>query len=217
MTEPQLRTQERRTRFDQALLGGWVVAISLASGGCHSLLTPHQAPYQRNDCDSIGGCGGYTETQWTSLEGCGWEDGVPVTPLPMEEQDFYGQSISINEAVAQTNHIEQRKFTERRQPTEQRQLTERRQLIERRNHAVPGSQITQRNQDAIDDPSLARENIESSSYLPLEESAEKDPSLNQEVLQYAESVELKPAPSDLKIREARHEKQLDEISIEYLQ
>jgi hypothetical protein len=153
------------------MFAGLLSVLIAVSGGCQSFLTPHQAPYQPNGCDVLGGCAGYTETQWTSLDGCGWESEIPIAPATWETQQYLEQSMSINESA----------------------------------------------NEPIGEPLSAHQYVENVSYLPREEQPEKDPSLNEEVLQYANSVELRPAPSDLEIQEARHEKELDEISIEYLQ
>ncbi len=147
-----------------------VGSIFLFSSGCQSLLTSHHAAYQPSGCDSLNACAGYTETRWTSLESCDWEESFsPIQNHAVYEEEFLEQPIRVEEHVSTYN------------------------------------------------PDLDQREIEQASYLTAEDQSENDPSLNEEVLKYSESLLLSATPTELESQDAQHENQLDEVSVEYLQ
>ncbi|WP_068258219.1 hypothetical protein [Rubripirellula obstinata] len=168
--------------------------IVITSSGCQSLLTPRHAAHQPSNCDSLDACSGFTETRWSTLDGCGWEESYAPVEMPTNyPQSHHEPAMPMQQYIPNQDQAGYDDEVILEQP------------IRAANHAFP------RHRSNVDQP------IEQASYLSAADQNEKDPSLNEEVLEYTESLALSPELAELESEDARHEKQLDEISVEYLQ
>ncbi|TWU60728.1 hypothetical protein Poly51_10090 [Rubripirellula tenax] len=165
----------------------------LLTTGCGSLLTPHQATYQYDPCQCLGSCAGYTETNWTSLDGCRGEPSTPHPRVPVEEY------FPVSKVAPNNDELLLNEATVVGKAILMKEASEAAKEVSRRLASEEGQEVIQ------------------AGYFSRSTQQETNASQWQTAPRGAESTFEKPEADEDRIDKNRHDKQLVEVTVEYLQ
>lgn len=182
-------------------------SLLLLTGGCRSLLTPHEAAYQYDPCHCLGPGAGYTETQWTPLIGCRSEPSTPKLHVPIQEYFPVSRvSSSDNDLLLEEATVVGKAILLKEAADAAKEVSSR--AAEKEGREVTKAAYFSTRTQSKTDTSQWLEALRVSESKPSEPTPiERTPS---------ERKPIETTSMENKFDETRHSKQLVEVTVEYL-